>query len=193
MSKKIIRIIACAVFKPALDYLKLESRYPDLRVTYLPSNLHLGPQRLQSYLLKEVISAKERDERVLCLYGKCFPGIDDFCQQYGVVKVPGAHCYELLLGSERFSQIIEETVGTYFLEKELIVNFEGYCVEPLELHDQEMRKTYFQHYQRLLYIRQPSDPNLLSRAGELSQFLGLSLVIRDADYSYLEKRLTELL
>ena len=187
------RIIACAVFKPALEYLQLGRTYPNLRLTYLPSNLHLRPQELKNRLLKEFTSAQRKNERIICLYGECFPGIDDFCEHYGAIKVPGHYCYEMLLGTERFRQLIEEMAGTYFAEKDLILHFEEYCVRPLELHDEEMRKYCFEHYQKLLYVRQPSDPNLVPKAGKMAEFLELSLDISDADYSHLGKTLSELI
>ena len=187
------RIIACAVFKPALEYLQLKNRYPDLRLTYLPSNLHLRPQELKNHLLIEIASAQKKKERIICLYGNCFPDIEDFCEQHKAIKVPGHYCYEMLLGAERFQRLTEEISGTYFLEKDLILHFKEYCVEPLELHDEEMRKYCFEHYQRLLYVRQPSDPNLASQAGKVAEFLELSLDISDVDYSHLEKKLIELI
>ena len=192
-TENITRIVACAVFKPAIEYLHLERRYPNLRLTYLPSKLHLRPQELKNRLLAGIKTAQKRNERVICLYGDCFPDIDDFCQEREVIKVPGHYCYEMLLGSERFRQLIEEMTGTYFAEKDLILNFEEYCVRPLELRDEEMRKYCFQQYRRLLYVRQPSDPDLVAQAGEVADFIGLSLDISDVDYSYLEKRLIELL
>ncbi len=192
-TESITRIVACAVFKPAIEYLQLERRYPNLRLTYLPSKLHLRPQELKKRLLTGIKAAQKRNERVICLYGDCFPDIDDFCQEHKVIKVPGHYCYEMLLGSGRFSRLMKEMTGTYFAEKDLILNFEEYCVRPLELHDEEMRKYCFQQYRRLLYVRQPSDPDLTTRAGEVADFIGLSLDISDVDYSYLEKRLIELL
>jgi hypothetical protein len=42
-------------------------------------------------------------------------------------------------------------------------------------------------------VRQPSDPDLTAKANEIAEFLGLSLEIQDADYSYLEERLNKLL
>ena len=109
------------------------------------------------------------------------------------MKVPVVSCYEMFLGRQRFKQLLEEVTGTYFLEEGLISNFEDYCMKPLELQDEEMRRQCFQHYKRLLYVRQPSDPDLLSKASELAQFLGLSLEVDDADYSCLEEELLKLL
>jgi len=189
----ITRIIACMVFKPALEHYNLKKRYPDLRITFLPSHLHLKPQGLKNRLLKEISSAKKRNERIICLYGECFPEISDFCQEHGVIKVPGDYCHEMLLGTDKFRQLIDETTGTYFAEKDLIQNFEEYCLLPLELHDNEMRRYCFEHYQKLLYVRQPSDPDLMTQASKLAEFLELSLDVSDADYSHLEKTLIELL
>jgi len=153
----------------------------------------LVPEELKNRLLEQIKASRKRNERVICLYGDCFPDIEDFCQEQGAIKVPGHYCYETLLGSERFRQLLNEMAGTYFAEKELIQNFEEYCVIPLELHDEEMKNYCFSQYRRLLYVRQPSDPDLVYKAGEVADFLGLSLDIKDVDYSYLEKSLTELI
>jgi hypothetical protein len=189
----IVRILACRVFKPALEHLRLKSEGSDIRVTYLPPNLHLRPQELGKYLRREIAAAERRKERIICLYGDCFPGISDYCRRHGASRVPGPFCWEMLLGNERYNRLIDENAGTYFLEKELICNFRDYCVEPLELYDEEMKEECFKHYHRLLYVRQPSDPDLIAEANEIAKFLGLSLEIQDADYSHLEKRLRELL
>jgi hypothetical protein len=188
-----IRLIACGVFKPALDNLEIKKRYPHVGVTFLPSNLHVRPGQLEKSLFREIAAAQRRHEKVVCLYGDCFPDIDHFCRRHGVLKLRALYCYETFLGSERFRRILEEAAGTYFLERDLILNFEEYCVEPLELHDEEVRKCYFEHYQKLLYVRQPSDPDLVPRAIELARFLELPLEIRDADYSHLNKELHTLI
>ena len=192
-NQKITRIIACKVFKPVIEALHLEEIYPNLRLTYLPPNLHLKPRELGKYLRREITTAERRNEQIICLYGDCFPGITDYCLRHGAKRVPGPYCWEMFLGSERFNRLLEENLGTYFLEKELILNFKEYCIEPLELYDEEMRSYCFKHYHRLLYVRQPSDPELLPQANELAKFLQLSLEVVDADYSHLEKILTELL
>ena len=188
------RIIACAVFKPAIDHLALAARYPGLRITYLPPNLHLRPVELRDRLLQEAASAQERNERVICLYGDCFPDIERFCDDQGLSKVPGHYCYEMLLGPERFQQLLDEMAETYFAERELITHFEEYCVRPLELEDEELRDYCFDHYKRLLYVHQPSDPDaVIPQAGRVAEFLSLHFDVSDADYSYLEKKLADLL
>ena len=191
--RNIVRIIACQVFKPALEHLGLEDKCLNIRLTYLPPNLHLKLQELGKHLRREIIAAERRNERTICLYGDCFPGISEYCKRHRAYRVPGPYCWEMFLGSERFNQILDEDPGTYFVEKELICNFTEYCVEPLELYEEEMREQCFKHYHRILYVRQPSDPDLTAKANGIAEFLGLSLEIQDADYAHLEERLNKLL
>lgn len=190
---QIQRIIACEVFRPALQHLQLPARHINLCLSYLPSYLHLHPQKLKTQLLKKIITAKMRKERVLCLYGNCFPGIEQFCARYNSLKTAGAHCFELLLGSARFEKLINEEAGTYFVESDLIVNFETYCLQPLELYDDEMRRFFFANYKRLVYVRQPSDPKLSAKVRQLADFLELSLEIVDTDYTHLEREISKLI
>ena len=111
----------------------------------------------------------------------------------GVVKVPGLHCFQMLLDNERYQHIIQEVPGTHFLNSELILNFEPHCVAPLKLHDDAIKDLIFEHHESVLYVRQPPDPDLALRASEVAEFLHLSLQIQEADYSHLEKTLIDLL
>lgn len=162
-------------------------------ITYLPSNLHLRPQGLKERLEEEIGYAREKGERVVVLYGECFPDMEEFCREEGVAKVPGSYCYEMLLGREQFKKLIEEIAGTYFAERDLVLNFQEYCVKPLELHDEDMRRYCFDNYTRLLFVQQPEDHDMVPKASEIAEFLGLSLDTSEADYSYLDRRLAELL
>ena len=168
---KTIRIIACGVFKPVMEHIALQEKYPNLKVTYLPSVLHLRPPDLKNFLVKEINTAQKKDEDVICLYGWCFPDIEEICKQHNVIKVPGTYCYEMFLGPDRFNQIMNETAGTYFMEKDLITNFEQHCKIPLELHDETMRRYCFEHYTKLLYVRQPADTDLTTQVDEIADLL----------------------
>jgi len=188
-----VHIMSCGVFRSVLEELQLVERFPGLYVTYFPSNLHINPHELKKYLLKEIIASQKNNDRIICLYGECFPDIDILCKQYGVIKVEGHHCYEIFLGRRKFREIMDESAKTYFLEKDLVLNFEEYCVKPLELYDEGMKELFFKNYERLVYVRQPSDPDLIPTINSIADFLGLSVIIRDADYSNFEKAIIDLI
>ena len=188
-----IRIIACGVFRDALGQIGPQRFHQNVVITYITPHLHNYPQKLKEEILHQIHLAQKTGDDILCLYGRCYPELDNHLYEKGIPRVPGEHCYEILLGSRRFRAIIDEEAGTYFIEKDLILNFPEYCIQPLELDDPLMRKSYFQHYTRLAYIRQPLDPDtVMPHARDISIFLKLKLLVVDADYSELTASLLEL-
>lgn len=188
-----VRVVSCGVFRPAIDYLELGKKYSSIRFEFLSPDLHLLPHRLRECLVNQIGGPRQYAARTICLYGECCPDIDDVCRSHGASRIIGANCYEILLGSGRFKSIIDETAGTYFLERKLLENFQSMCAEPLELFDEEVRRELFKHYKRVIYVRQPADPDLAEHAKEIADFLKLSLEVWDSDYSHLERRLAELI
>jgi len=185
-----IRIIACGVFRDALRQIEPQRFHPNVAITYITPYLHNYPQKLKEEILYQIHLAQKAGDEILCLYGRCYPDLDDHLYEMGIPRIPGGHCYEIFLGSRRFHAIIDEEAGTYFIEKDLILNFPEYCIQPLELDDPLLRESYFQHYKRIAYVRQPLDPDLMtSRVQEIAQLLDLEPVIIDADYSELRANL----
>jgi hypothetical protein len=188
-----IRIIACGVFRDALGHIEPQRFHPNVTITYINPYLHNYPQKLKEEILHQIHLAKKQGDEVLCLYGRCYPDLDLHLSEMGIPRIQGEHCYEILLGSRRFHTVIHEEAGTYFVEKDLILNFPEYCIQPLELHDPLMLKSYFQYYKRLAYIRQPLDPDIIMpNVHEISRFLKLKPMVIDADYSDLKTKLIKL-
>ena len=188
-----IRIIACGVFRDALRQIEPQRFHQNVTINFINPYLHNYPQKLKEEILHQIHLAKKAGDKTLCLYGRCYPDLDDHLCEMGIPRIPGAHCYEILLGSRRFRAIIDAETGTYFIEKDLILNFPEYCIHPLELDDPLMRESYFQHYTRLAYIRQPLDPDtLITSMHDISRYLKLKPIVIDADYSELTKNLLRL-
>ncbi len=186
-------LIACRVFEDALHFLEIPRRFPDLEIRWLPAHLHLRPDELQRRISLEIAEARGREKRACCLFGLCFPGIDYALQALSVPRIACSHCFEIFLGTERYRRITETVPGSFFLEKRLLLNFDEYCWKPLELYDPMMRSWYFEHYRRVVYIRQPLDPDLTDQARRVADRLSLSLRVEDADYSELEAKLVSIL
>ena len=77
--------------------------------------------------------------------------------------------------------------------EEVKEEIDKYCKKPLELDDIEIREALFRHYQRLLYLRQPSDPDLMPQACRIAEFLGLRLETANVDYSFLDRQIVDLI
>jgi hypothetical protein len=98
----------------------------------------------------------------------------------------------MFIGKKRYQQIISDQPGTFFVEKEVLLDFESLCRIPMELDDPEMRRLFFKHYQQVIYIRQPLDPDLAGKADDIANLLELKLKIIDADYTELSDFLEKL-
>jgi len=186
-------IIACNVFRSAMEHLGIQRRYPDLSLRYLPAHLHLRPTELKRRLQAEIETARKSHSSVGCLYGHCFEDIEDVLEKAGIPRIRTSHCFEILMGGHRYDQVIQDQAGTFFMERELVENFESYCWDPLELNDPQMRRWYFEHYRRVAYIRQPRDPDLTDQAQRIAGALDLDLQILEADYNELEIALNQLI
>ena len=188
-----IRIIACGVFRDALRQIEPQRFHQNVAITFINPYLHNYPQKLKEEILYQIHLAKKEGDEILCLYGRCYPDLDDHLYEMGIPRVPGEHCYEILLGSRRFHALIDEEAGTYFVEKDLILNFPEYCIQPLELDDPLMLVSCFQYYKRLAYIRQPLDSDsIIPGFRDISKFLTLKPMVIDADYSELKTKLIKL-
>lgn len=193
MEKTASHLIACEAFQDALSWLKLGQRFPAVKTRFLPAFLHINPRELKRRLRAEIRRLSEKKSTAYCLYGQCFPDIDETLGKMGVPRLPCGHCYETLLGGDRYRGVVEEEPGSFFMEKELLVNFDKYCWLPLEFDDPQMRAWYFEHYRQIVYIRQPLDPDLLPHARDIAERLDLPLRIIEADYRELDKHLTDFL
>ncbi len=188
-----IHIIACTVFKDAITYLASWIAERPFSFSYLPSNLHLRPLELKKELLQSIEQTKTRHPCVGCLYGQCFEGIDRSILTEKVLRIPCGHCFEILLGSDRYHDIMIREAGTFFVEKELLLDFDQLCRIPLELDDPDMKELFFRHYRKIVYIRQPLDPDLSDRLHSVAKLLNLELTIEDADYTQLKAFLNHLM
>jgi len=191
--EKLFAVIACNAFHDALAHLDFARRFANVQFLFLPASLHIKPVALKKRILSEIQSVAAGKTGVCCLYGQCFPDIDAVFKDRNVLRLPCSHCYEMLLGRKQFDAVIRAEPGTFFAEKELLMNFHAYCWDPLEFDDPQLRNWYFEHYRQFLYIRQPNDPELGPHAQKIADRLGLALKIADARYEDLNARVTQLL
>ena len=161
-----------------------------------------GVRAMHHFYPKKIVEAVDRklDElsagyrRVVVVYGDCGTAgaLGPVLERHGAVRVRGPHCYEMFAGDD-FEAITVERPATFFLTDWLVRNFERAVVRGLGLDRYpELKPVYFRNYTDLLYLAQFSDPRLVAKAQEISQYLGLSLEVRFVGFGELEARLAEL-
>jgi hypothetical protein len=161
----------------------------------VPALLHNWPERIPPAVKKRISELDGLYKQLIVVYGDCGTAgkLDEMLAAEGIKRVAGPHCYEMYADGS-FEEMMAEEPGTYFLTDYLVQSFDHLVVEGLGLdRHPELRKDYFQHYTRVLYLRQRDDPALLKKAQWAADYLQLPLEVRSASYGALENRLVALM
>ncbi len=139
----------------------------------------------------KVRDAKARGfETIFVLYADCGTGgaLDTVCEEEGVERIPGPHCYAFFDGVESFDARHEEELGTLYLTDFFAKQFDALIWRGFGLdRTPEMRDILFSNYSRVVYLAQTEDPTLEAKAQEAAERLGLKYERRFTAYGDLER------
>lgn len=159
-----------------------------VEVQFLPPELHRSPGELAKAVESRLEEVRGRYDRVVLVYGRCAPGLDELVQRYGAERIPAEHCYEVMADGN-FATLTREEAGTYFLTGFSCQNFST-TIRSLGLDRYpHMKKVYFRNYTRVVYLDTGTDGNLEHQAKEIADYLGLSLMVLKVGVAGLESRL----
>lgn len=171
-----VLVIGCGALARELLEVVRGNRLPGVRVECLPAILHNRPEKIPEAVRARIEAAGDH-ERVFVAYGDCGTGgrLDEVLEQYGVERLPGAHCYQFYAGQERFQAMQEEELGTLYLTDYLARHFDRLIWQGLGLdRHPELASDYFGNYTRVVYLAQTDDPALTERAEAAARRLGLN-------------------
>ena len=167
----------------------------DVDCVCISAQEHMRPQRIAPLVEQKLQALLPQYARVIVVYGDCGTGgeLDKVLTHYNVPRVAGPHCYEMY-GGKTHDALMEEQPGTFFLTDFLLRGFDGMVWKGLGLDRfPELRNDYFGHYTRLVYLVQIEHPDLMAKAQQVSQKMGLPLEIQRTGYGELEARLVEMM
>jgi len=119
---------------------------------------------------------KDSYDVVFVAYADCGTGgrLDAVLEEYGIERLPGAHCYEFYAGVERFAEVHEKEIGTFYLTDFIVRQFDAIVIRGLGLdRHPELRSVYFENYERAVYLAQTDSPELAAKARRCAEQLGL--------------------
>ena len=133
-------------------------------------------------------------DRILIGYADCGTGgmLDRVCEEEGVERLPGAHCYQFFATAERFERLQDHELGSFYLTDFLVKHFDRLIWQGLGIADHaELLPMYFGNYTRLVYLAQVDDPALVELAEAAAERLGLTLTVERTGYGELESTVVE--
>ncbi|WP_414717905.1 DUF1638 domain-containing protein [Sulfitobacter pontiacus] len=190
-----ILLIACGALAREILDLNEANGWSHLDLTCLPAKLHLYPEKITDEVRAAVEKHRDKYDDIFVVYADCGTGglLEAECEKLGVQMVSGPHCYSFFEGNDRFSQISEDEITTFYLTDFLVRQFDAFIIKPMGLdRHPDLRDMYFGNYEKLVYQAQTDDPALTAKAKTCADRLGLAFERRFTGYGDLARTLKAL-
>ena len=190
-----VAVIACGALAGPVREIAARRGWP-AEVHSLPAVLHNRPARIAPAVAALARSLLAAGRRVAVAYADCgsYGSLDELCDQLGLARLPGLHCYDVLAGPDRVAALLRAEPGTYLLTDFLVRGWSRLVLAELGLdRHPELWPDYFGHYRRLVWLAQDPDPELERAAATIAESFGLPLTIVGTGTGRLERALGELI
>jgi len=187
-------LIACGALAKEIVALKTVNGWDHIKIQCLPAELHNRPEKIPAAVRAEIEKYRATFKHIFVAYADCGTGghLDAVLDEFGIERLPGAHCYEFFAGGALFAEFAEEEPGTFYLTDFLTRHFDRLIKQGLGLDEHpELMSMYFGNYRRLLYLSQSKSAQLEKAAREHAEYLGLEFLHRHTGLEPVEKNFKE--
>jgi len=189
-----VALIACgAIAQPCKEIVDRHGWPVDVHP--LPPLLHNQPQLIADSVRRLATDLAPSYASVAVGYADCgtYGALDSVCDDLGLARLPGLHCYDVFAGATRIEQFFADQPGTYLLTDFLVRSFARTVIQELGLDRYpDLRETYFGHYTRIVWLAQAPDDELHALAAAAADRIGLPLTVVETGDDRLEAALAEL-
>jgi len=186
-------VIACGMIAREVLAVKQQLGLEHLELTCLPAEFHYYPDRIPPAMDVAIANARaEGYENIFVGYADCGTGgqLDAVCGKHGVERIAGPHCFAFYQGLDRYADIADGDMTTFYMTDFLCRQFDAFFMKPLGLdRHPELAQDYFGNYERLAYLAQVEDPALEKVAIDAARMLGLRYEKRVTGYGDLQSAL----
>ena len=148
-----VLVIACGAIARELVQVRKLNQWDHIEFQCLPPDLHNTPDRLPAAVKAKIESQSGLYKDIFVAYADCGTGgaLDKVLEEYGIERIPGAHCYEFFAGSEAFNAIADEEPGSFYLTDFLVRHFDRLVIRGLGMDRlPQLIPAYFGNYKRVV-------------------------------------------
>jgi hypothetical protein len=183
---KRLRVIACGAIAREVLAIKQANGLDHLELECLPAIWHVYPEKIAPAMRKKIAEARaDGVDRILIGYAECGTQgqLDKICEEEGVERIAGPHCYAFFTGNEKFLAECEEEFSVFYLTDLITRQFEAFIIEPLKLDKHpELLEMIFGNYTKVVYLAQTEDPAMQEKAKWAASYLKLDYEYRFTGY-----------
>ena len=172
-----VLVIACGALAHELVRVKNLNHWQHIDIQCLPAELHNHPHKIPQMVQEKIREGRADYDNIFVAYSDCGTGglLDKVLRQENVERLPGAHCYEMFAGREKFRHLHESEAGTFYLTDFLAIHFDRLVIRGLALDKYpELKDQFFGNYKKLVYLAQKEDAEVEAKAEQAAGYLGLS-------------------
>ena len=193
-TKAKLLVIACGALAHEIVWLQRLNNWNQIELQCLDAELHNRPKLIPQKLRDKIKENLGQYQSIFVAYADCGTGgeIDRVLEEENIERLPGAHCYSFYATEERFAELAEQELGTFYLTDFLVEHFDRIMIKGLKLdRHPELRDQYFAHYTRVIYLSQRQDTELEAKAKVAAEFLGLEFRHLHTGYGDLDSSLQQ--
>lgn len=183
-------MICCSVLRAEVESL-CQVHWPDHPLIFLPSRLHMQPERLASSLTSVLDAELKQGHGVVLIYGDCCAQMTALAAQPGVVRTRGNNCYDLLLGREEYRRLMHE--GVFFLLSEWACRWREIFIQELGLNHTIAAGFMQDMHRKLVYLDTGIVPVPEKELQEYAVYCGLPYEVRPMPLDNLRASIAEAL
>lgn len=191
-----VQIIACGAIAREILAVRDANGLDHIDLDCLPAIWHVYPEKIAPALREKIAAARAAGYgRIFIGYGECGTQgqIDKICEEEGIERIAGPHCYAFFTGTEKFLAECETEFTAFYLTDLITRQFEAFVIEPLKLDKHpELRDMVFGNYTKIVYLAQTEDKALQDKAKWAADYLGLDYEYRFTGYGDLDPALKAL-
>jgi hypothetical protein len=172
-----VLVIACGALAREIGAIVEANGLAHIALICLPAIWHNRPEKIAPGVRKLIRENRDRYGKIAVAYAECGTQgqLDKLCEEEGVERIAGPHCYSFYWGNDAFAKRAEDDIDALFLTDFLARQFDSFIIEPLGLdRHPELRDMYFGNYRRLIYLAQTEDAELDLKARAAADRLGLA-------------------
>jgi len=183
-------MICCSVLQAEVVSL-CQAHWPDHRLRFLPSMMHMHPERLASSLESVLSGELKEGHGVVLIYGDCCASMTVLEALPGVARTRGKNCCELLLGPEEYRRLSHE--GAFFLIPEWARRWKEIFAKELGLNRDNATSLMQEIHHKLMYLDTGLAPVPEKALKECAKYCGLPCEVRQVTLERLRLAIEEAL